>query len=262
MKIALFAVAALVLGVVSPAMAKDLKPAMPETAADMWGGPFIGIHGGYGQGNRNGCGDIGLIVDPDDINFPVIDPPDPLTTCEGASSDLTFDYDQSGGLFGVQGGYNWTLSEMFLVGVELDASITAMSGEIDPNSVFGGTGTWNNLVTATAKAGFTAGSFLVYTEGGVAAANASFDGNAGCQANSTHFGPVAGAGVSFKVSQQASIDLKYDHIWLGQAQSGCTSSLTVPFQNVNYDFADVPTQLLTQGTVDVVKIGLNFQLGH
>lgn len=250
MKFFALCAAALVLSAGTPVAAKDLTPATPS-----WAGGFVGIHGGYGQADRNGCGDLGydLVLGVFQDNFI----PDAITSCDNAPPDLTFDYTQSGGLFGVQGGYNWTPSEMFLVGVELDASLTSMSGDLDPNSPFGGTATWSSLVTATAKAGITAGKFLIYGEGGVAMANVTFKNPLGCDFTMDHTGPVAGVGVSFKLNDQASIDLKYDHIWLGAQQASCTSHLV----DINNFHFDAPMTLLTQGTADVVKIGLNFQLG-
>lgn len=267
MKFLLIGAAALALTVVSPVAAKDLTPAKPAGPKDQWSGAYIGAHVGYGQANRNGCGDLGVIVNvlPDinqNLTIPVIDPPDPITSCDTAPPDATFDYNQSGYLFGLQAGYNWMPSEMFLIGLEGSFSTTNMTGDLtDSNSPFQGTATWNSFLTATAKVGVAADKFLVYGEGGVALANAQFDGPLGCSFTMNHVGPVAGAGVSFKINDSASIDLKYNHIWLQPAQASCTSTFDSNFGNIDLFNVNFPTQIWTQGSVDVVKLGLNFKLG-
>ena len=240
----------------APAFAKDLTP----VGNNGWGGGFIGLQGGYAKSNRTGCGDLGADLDIADNVIDLLTPPGPISSCAGAPPSVTYNYDQSGGLFGVDGGYNWTPSEMFLIGVQLDASLSSITGDVDPNSAFGGTAKVNALLTATAKAGVTAGRFLIYGEAGAAIEDVTFTGNLpGCQFTMNHMGPVAGFGVSYKLTDQASIDLKYDHIWLGAQQASCTSQLfdleTPPVQ------VNVPMQFLTQGTADVVKVGLNFALG-
>ena len=246
MKSVLFGAAALVLGVVIPAVAEDLAP------LDPWAGAYIGVHGGLGSANRNGCGDLGIDV----LTFALLPTPDPIDSCAGAPPDFEFDYDQTGYLKGVQGGYNWTPFEMFLVGLEVRASLANITGELD--GLFGGVGTWNGLATATAKAGVTTDHLLVYVEGGLGVARSSFDGDLGCVFDVTHSGPVAGGGVSLRVSDRASIDLKYQHVWSNATQSACNSTATA----LDPAFVAIPTELRTQGSMDVVTVGINFQLGH
>jgi len=253
-KFVILGAAALALSLASPAFAKDLTP----VGTNGWGGAFVGIQGGYAKENRTGCGDFGANINVGGFVVNVLPDPGPIDSCAGAGS-LTYNYDQSGELFGVDVGYNWTPSELFLVGLQLDASLSNITGEIDPNNPFGGTATVNSLVTATAKAGLTTGRFLLYGEAGAALENVKFDGNAQCDFSMGHTGPVAGVGVSYKLSDVASLDVKYDHIWLGAQDSSCTSQLLnidTPPISVN-----VPTELRTEGAADVIKVGLNFALG-
>jgi hypothetical protein len=70
----------------------------------------------------------------------------------------------------------------------------------------------------------------------------------------THTGPVAGAGIGVKLTERTSLDLKYDHVWLDAQNAHCTSSIFCGVINV-------PTQIRTQGSLDIVKVGLNFRLG-
>jgi len=242
------AAAAFVLGGVIPALAEDLKPAK----VDNWSGFYAGIHGGHAKANRTGCGDIGFNL----LTLELIPAPDPIDSCDAAPDDFAYDYDQAGGLVGIQAGYNWTLAEQFLIGAELSASAGKVDGEL--NGLFGGVGTWHDLFTATAKAGFIADKALFYGEGGFAMSDASFEGDLGCDFDATHTGPVAGAGVSFALNDQVSLDFKYNHVWLGAQQSSCNSTATL----VDPDFVNVPTQLRTDGSMDVVKVGLNFRIGN
>lgn len=247
----LLASAAALLLVVGPAVAKDLEGAAPVLG--QWAGAYVGIHGGYAQGNRNGCFDLGFDI----LNFPVVDEPLPIESCDGAPDGFTFDYpqDQDGGLVGVQAGYNWQASQSFLLGVEVSASATGLNGWLNGNAL-GGQGRWNNILAATVKAGVTKDKWLLYVEGGFAAANADFMGDVGCDFNVTHTGPVAGAGIGVKLSERVSLDLKYDHIWLNGQQSSCNPYLIDP------NLIHFPTQIRSEGSLDVVKLGLNFHLGN
>ncbi len=249
-------VAAIVLGIVTPTVAADMTPApvvedLVAAPAAQWSGFYVGAHAGYGWGNRNGCGDIGISL----LNFNLI-PVFPIESCDAAPDEFTYDYDQAGGLVGFQAGYNWMATETFLVGAEFSASIANITGELD--GLFGGVGTWDGLATATAKAGFTFDSILVYGEAGLGFAGSSFEGDLGCNFEMNHVGPLAGAGVSVKVTDSMSLDLKYQHIWLGADQAQCNSTATA----IDPAFLAIPTELRTEGSLDVVKLGLNFQLGN
>jgi opacity protein-like surface antigen len=278
MKLHVLGAAAMVLGIAAPAIANDVTPGvvdLVEVTPD-WSGFYVGAHGGYGKGNRNGCGDLGFVIDirdkleeyfgdwlldDDEIEafnalaneIAGVEPPDPIESC--AAKVFAFDYDQAGVLFGVQAGYNWMATEQFLIGVELSASSADISGEV--NGWYGGVGAWDSLATATAKVGLVHDRFLVYGELGFGVANASFHGDVGCKTDVDHNGPVAGAGVSYKVTDIMSVDLKYQHVWLGAAQSAC--DLTAG--NIWSDHATFPAEFRTEGSLSVVKLGLNFQIG-
>jgi outer membrane immunogenic protein len=209
-----------------------LEPiAPPETG---WGGFFIGVHGGYGWANRDGCWDIfSTTVD-----------------CGGGDFDDTFDYGQDGWLAGAQGGYNWAFHPNFLVGVEVDASLADISGDLNPGDIDGGVGTWNWLATATAKAAWTNGPWMLYAEGGYAIGDFDFQGNSGCDFNANHTGPVAGVGAAVKLSPRVFFNVEYNHLWLGTETNPCTS------------FGFAPTAVETDAEMDVVKFGVNVILGN
>jgi outer membrane immunogenic protein len=247
----LLGAAALVLATagLGSAYAKDLEGASPVVA--QWAGAYVGIHGGYGQANRNGCFDFTAQVNGWNWNQ------GDITSCDGAPGPATFDYDQNGGLAGLQVGYNWQSAQNFILGLELSASATGMSGLLN-NSPIAGEGKWSGIVTATAKAGVAKGNWMFYAEGGYALANATFEGDLSCDFSMAHSGPVVGGGIGVKLSKNVSLDLKYNHIWLGAAPANCTLySVTI-----GSDFyASLGSKIRTQGSIDVVKLGLNFHLG-
>lgn len=249
MRAIILGASALVLSAGVAVAAEDLKPA----PAYQWAGLYAGVHLGLAHANRNGCGDIG-------VEIPILDwqlwTPNPIDSCDGAPPEMAFDYNQSGHLAGIQGGYNWALSDNFLVGVEVAASAANLRGDLD--GVFGGVGGWNGVLTATAKAGLAQGRWMVYGEAGFGSAHASYEGDLGCNFTSKHSGPVAGAGISYMITDRTSIDLKYQHLWLGPQQSWCVST---PFEILEEWFV-IPTETRAQGHMDIFKIGLNFQLGN
>lgn len=208
-------------------------PSEPIAPPDVgWSGFFLGVHGGYGLANRDGCWDFGFSAD-----------------CGAGDFTATFDYDQDGWLAGAQGGYNMTWNN-FLLGVEVDASLADISGDLNPGSSAGGVGTWNWLASATAKAGLTGERWMIYAEGGYAIGDFDFRGNSGCDFNANHTGPVAGVGVALKMSPRVFFNVEYNHLWLGTETNPCTS------------FGFIPVTVETDAEMDVVKFGVNVILGN
>jgi outer membrane immunogenic protein len=196
-----------------------------------WSGFYIGVHAGYAWANRNGCWDFGS------------------TTVDcGTDFDETFDYGQKGPLVGAQGGYNWAWSN-FLLGVEVDASLADVTGELNPGDTDGGVGTWNWLASASARLGWAHNNWLLYAKGGYALGDFDFAGNSGCNFNMNHHGPLAGAGVEWRFSQHASVKLEYNHIWFDTRKTPCTA------------FGFIPTAVETGASMDVVKVGINYNFG-
>ncbi len=110
-----------------------------------WGGFYVGGHGGYGWGDRDGC----IAVD---------------TTSPCDSGDEPFDYDQDGWLIGGQIGYNHMFNRV-LVGLEADASFASISGEEDFLDEFPGNGEYTWLAAFKARVGFTIDKVLLYRDG-------------------------------------------------------------------------------------------------
>jgi outer membrane immunogenic protein len=228
---------ALFFAFVGPAAAADLMepPAaqIPVQAAD-WSGFYAGVHGGYAWANRTGCFAIFTTT--------------PLTSCPTPPNPADFNYNQAGGLIGAQAGYNWQPAQHFVLGLQADGSLADIAGTLTGPAA--GVGTWTSMGTATAKAGIAGNRWMAYVEGGYAIANMNFVGNTGCNFNMTHTGPVAGVGIGMKLSQKVSLDLKYDHAWLGTQDIGCTT------------FGFAATQVRTTANMDIVKLGLNYNFGN
>jgi opacity protein-like surface antigen len=134
-----------------------------------------------------------------------------------------------------------------VLGLQADGSLADIAGTLTGPAA--GVGTWTSMGTATAKAGIAGSRWMAYVEGGYAIANMNFVGTTGCNFNMTHTGPVAGVGIGMKLSQKVSLDLKYDHAWLGAQDIGCTS------------FGFAATQVRTTANMDIVKLGLNYNFG-
>ena len=198
-----------------------------------WTGLFAGVVGAYGSANRTGCWNGGAPSAPN---------------CATVNTSHLFDYKQTGGLGGIQFGYNWQLKSSLLFGVQADALFGSVTGTI-PSGSSRGTGTWNDLLIGTGKLGWTSGPFLLYGDAGFATSTANFKGYFGCNFSMTHAGPVAGAGASWKLTQMASVNLEYDHIWLGTQNTACTGAHT------NDD-------VKTTANMDILKVGLDFKLSN
>jgi outer membrane immunogenic protein len=219
-------VAALALAV-TPTFAADIDYIAPEEEPD-WAGLYIGAHAGYGWGDREGCFDIGTECDPGE----------------------EFDYDQKGWLAGGQIGYNFMMAPNLLLGLEVDASLAGIDGELGFDGMDKvGVGEYEWLSTAKVRAGWAMDNFLLYATGGLALAGFDYEDQFGCEFQQSRDGWLAGGGVEMKVSNRASIKAEYNYIDLGDESEVCTAFGILPV----YNEADADLQ--------VVKFGFNYMLG-
>ncbi len=203
--------------------------ALAQQEPQGWGGFYLGVHGGYGWGDRDGCIDI----DED--------------SCLDTPFDV-FDYDQDGWLVGGQIGYNHMLGS-FLIGLEVDASFASIKGEGD----FGGdpgVGEYDWLAGFKGRVGFAIDDFLLFGTGGLALAGYDFDGASGCQFSQTRDGYLAGGGLEIKISNRASIKAEYNYMDLGDDRQFCAT-----FGGF------IPIVSETDATLNVVRFGFNYLLG-
>ena len=210
--------------------------ALAQQGPQGWGGFYMGGHGGYGWGDRDGCFEAdGIFGTADD------------SCSDGDGDEEVFDYDQEGWLVGGQIGYNHMIGS-FLVGLEVDASFASIDGvgdfDGDP-----GVGEYEWLAGFKGRVGFAMDDFLLFGTGGLALAGFDFDGSSGCQFSQTRDGYLAGGGLEVKISNRASIKVEYNYMDLGDDRQFCTA------------FGLVPTVVETDATLQVVKFGFNYLLG-
>jgi outer membrane immunogenic protein len=201
MRIATFSLAAIALaGSVSFAGAADLgAPRTPIAAAiaapaDVWTGFYVGAHLGYGWGSHR-------VVDDNPAVFYSLRP--------------------TGILGGLQAGYNWQINR-FVLGVEADASFASISRRAAPQvAVVDQVSTQATFLgSARVRAGFAAGSALIYATGGLAIGSwndHNFIGGVefGNGWKHTRVGWALGAGVEYAVTRNLSVRLEYLHYDFG-----------------------------------------------
>jgi outer membrane immunogenic protein len=202
---------------------------IPVETGSVWDGFYTGIHIGAGVGNRFGC-----LYDDEEA---------PDWCFEEGETD--FDYDQKGLLLGTQAGFNFALTENFIVGVEVSSSFTNISGFLDPEDPGDGEGSYNWIHTGTARLGWGNEMFLLYGEGGVALAGFEFESPFICNFETTALGGVAGIGAEVMVAGNVSVFAEWNHIFLKPQANNC-----------NFIFEDDLTAH-TAGHLDLFKVGLN-----
>lgn len=177
------------LGVVPATYAADLivpTPVMtsPISTAYNWDGFYLGVQAGYGWGEADH----------------IANPP---------NNDINL----SGWLAGVTAGYNMHFSDQFVGGIEGDINWADISGDIAANGGTSHTIDWMGSVRA--RLGYDAGAFLPYVTGGLAFGHGSRESGVGGDADATHIGWTAGAGVEIAATDNLSIDLQYRYTDLG-----------------------------------------------
>jgi len=114
------------------ALAADMPVKAAPPVAPSWSGFYVGLNAGYAVGHRN-------------VDFLPNDGTAFLLTCgaQGFGCPPSRAFDISGGLGGVQVGYNWQFAPTALVGIEADFDGSRIRG--------GGTSTfnWGGLVAAS-----------------------------------------------------------------------------------------------------------------
>ena len=174
------------------AMAADLPMmAAPMAAAPApsggWDGLYIGGNVGYSWGTADST---------------------------SSSDDATI----NGFSAGAQIGYNFSLSDNIVAGVEADISWNNESGNLGTSTDENFRINWDGAVLA--RLGYDAGQFLPYVEAGVGFANATvnFDIDGGGDSfTNTHTGFVLGAGVQFQLADQLTGNVEYRYSNYGSA---------------------------------------------
>ena len=278
----------LALGGHSAARAADLPvKAPPVPAVYSWTGYYIGGSDGYGWRDNRAT------------TFNQADPLVTLVTCGGVlggtcapptSSSL------SGGVFGIQAGYNWQFNSRWVLGVETDINFTSISGSATSGRYNLGLVTAQNNVeqniewfgTVRARLGFLATDrFLVYGTGGFAYAQVregstvtalteqgAFGlGSAyGCQAitnsaptcflgdsSRTATGWTAGGGVEYALWDNFTLKAEYLYVNLGRG------SVNVVALDNSVFGPGIPkasfTAAFDRPDINIVRVGFNYKFG-
>ena len=209
-----------------------------------WTGFYAGGHAGYGWGNKK-------FLD----NFPVFD------------GEVDADVRPGGGLFGLQGGYNYQVGRLVL-GVEGDFSWSDVKRNGFSCFTFGDqvcsvTPEW--FGTLAGRVGIANELTLFYLKGGGAWTRDHFDNlatcagsqptarngiNAACDdafvANQTRLGWLVGGGIEYFIARHWSLKLEYNYMDFG--------SRSVPFYDGE---GTIFTEEIHQ-KINVVKAGINY----
>jgi outer membrane immunogenic protein len=154
-----------------------VAPVVDRESGFDWNGFYAGVHGGYGAGQGT-----------DDADFL-----DSLT----------------GGVFGVQAGYNFQ-ADPWLAGFETDFAYSGLK-----DSAGGATVQQNWLGSTTGRIGFTYDNWLFYGKGGVAYGDVKASSPATGSDDSWALGWIAGAGVEYGFTPKLTGRIEYDHVDLG-----------------------------------------------
>jgi outer membrane immunogenic protein len=186
-------------GFALPALAADLpvKAAPVVVRVFDWTGFYIGANGGWGSGRKSwtALGDGGFV--PGD---------------EGS-------HNASGGVIGLQFGYNWQVGS-WVLGLEAQGGYADLKGSnfsvlnnLTDQSRLGGLGLF------TGRIGYAFDNVLVYAKGGGAVVSDQYDTFAAGvnqeTGNEARWGSVAGIGFEYGVLPSWSFGLEYDHLFLG-----------------------------------------------
>lgn len=220
-------------------VAAPLLPAAANAGDANWNGFYLGANVGYGT--TRATAEYGL-------------PGVPLFR---GSDDL------KGGLYGIQGGYNWQINR-FVLGIEADFDGTSMKtsstrvcavpacGPLAVTVSSNDKVTW--LATVRGRAGFTFDRFLVYATGGAGAGGFKAEHSIGNTLatvlnveDETRLSWVFGAGVEAAIAPRWSVKLEYLY-------------LTSPDMHSTYTLAG--TGIINETdrfTAQMVRAGLNYR---
>jgi outer membrane immunogenic protein len=222
-------IAALAALVATPAFAADMAlkapPPPPPPPAASWTGLYFGIDGGGGWGHESWLDNNGT--------------PTGCANTPPIPSTCPVSFGMNGGIFGGILGARYEFSNNVVIGVEGSIAWANLKGTDSlPNAAFptlSETLKVNSLDSVTGQVGYAWNQALLYVKGGWAGATTLWNVNAPTAvAPSTPFtgseseannGWTVGVGVDYKIWNNVSLGVEYDHYDLGYG------NFTVPVSN-------------------------------
>ena len=257
----------------STAMAADLPtnmpaplptaPAAPVSAPFSWTGFFAGANGGYSYGKSSNE----FVLTSAFLSANV---PDAIVNVDnaGSQSDVL-----RGGIFGIQAGYNYQVSDSFVLGAVASGDYTNLNASIHyvgalPTDAGGFAETLDQSVSARwtsalqAKIGFVPiDRMLIYAIGGIAAGQIKYTNVYDNTANETEYtqttkitpGWTAGAGIEYAFAKNWSLMAQYNFTDYRHVKSAGTALLSN---------GSIATTAHSTGAlkVNTFRVGLNYLL--
>jgi outer membrane immunogenic protein len=226
----------------SPALAADLPVKVPVKVVTVdttvnWSGGYIGLQGGGAWGRAKAAHGTGDPI----FGFP--------------NTDITNWFDISGGVFGIESGYNLQFGHL-VIGYESDTSIstkrgsTAFIAPFNPLFTEGVRERW--LSTWRARVGYAQDSWFLYGTGGVAYANVEQQEMSPVgliSEKNNHWGWAAGAGLEWMFMPKWSFKIEYLHVGLQEKSYFNPAPLPLTF------LSDQRLRL----SDDIVRVGVNYK---
>jgi len=230
------AVGMLAVGAVTPAFAG------PPPVYN-WTGFYTGPSVGYGWAHVEGSASDTFY----DMGVPI-----------STTAALPFSFNGSGGVAGIQGGWNYQFPTNVVVGIEADGNLTSIGGQFTLcGSGFCTTTTTNvdDFSTIRGRLGYSYNNWLFYGTGGWAVGHSSSTavltpGPLTASSTANLSGWAAGGGIEWLVQPNWSVKLEYLHLQFDGVGSA-------------FNFGTIgPYTLIGSGTanagIDIVRVGVNF----
>lgn len=201
--------------------------AQTQSQVQDWKGFYIGLHAGYGWGEKYWF--------------------------EKANPANLADHEPSSLIGGLQGGYNFQFDQ-FLVGIEGEVALANMEDQ-SPSTLFPGYtkhSDVNAVGTITGRAGFNFSGILPYVKVGFAWSDDEYtiklNGLDWASASESRTGWTVGAGVEYLISATWSVKLEYNYFNMGD-------------ENVTFTPNDgSPTEIWNvEQKFNIIKVGFNYQ---
>jgi len=271
----------------APALAADMavKAPPPSVAAPAysWTGFYVGANGGYGWGGQN------VNYSPNDPASALLFAPPTFT----GSAPIPTHFDTSGGLGGVQIGYNWQFNRNWLVGFETDFDWSGIKGSgTSTGAASTGIGPapfadsasekldW--FGTVRARLGYLPmDNLLTYVTGGFAYGRIDHSGNYGITGGGVAFGFAGGgfgfncnigavcfagssssvvpgwtAGAGFEFAAWGNVTIKAEYLYLNLDSKLLTETALVPGPGLAP--ASFNANYANMG-VNIVRVGLDYR---